>query len=221
MEVQYFENGDLAIFNGRKYRLDKHTGYYHNTAHRERLHRAVWKYHNGKISDGFDVHHIDEDKAHNEIMNLACIPCGVHSSLHGIERDFYHHDEMVENVKKNALPKAAEWHGSEAGRKWHSEHGKEVAAHVAEREYDCLNCGKKFYRKPLGENKFCSNACKSAYRRKSGVDDEIRTCVVCGKAFATSRYSKAVTCSEKCRGIYRWRHIRQANRQGRRLQYGG
>ncbi|HHV32242.1 MAG TPA: HNH endonuclease [Clostridiales bacterium] len=220
MEVEYLEDGDLAIFNGRKYRRDKKTGYYLNSATHERLHRAVWECHKGEIPDGFHIHHIDEDKSNNEIVNLALLPGRVHVYLHGKERNRYHHDEMVENLEKNAVPKAAEWHGSEAGREWHSEHAKESAARMAKREYVCLNCGKKFYKKPLGENKFCSANCKAAYRRKSGVDDEIRTCVICGKEFKTNRYSKAVTCSEECRGIYRWRRIHQANRQGQRLQYG-
>jgi hypothetical protein len=40
MEVQYFENGDLAVFNGLKYRRDKKTGYYLNSTTHQRLHRA-------------------------------------------------------------------------------------------------------------------------------------------------------------------------------------
>jgi len=221
MEVQYFESGDLAVFNGRKYRRDKHTGYYLNSATHQRLHRAVWEYHNGKIPDGFHIHHIDEDKTDNENVNLALLPSRVHVSFHSKERDLYHHEEIVKNLVQHAVPKSKAWHRSEAGREWHSEHAKEAAANMEKREFVCQNCGKHFFKKPLGENKFCSNICKSAYRRKSGVDDEIRTCVICGKEFKTNRYSKAVTCSEKCRGVYRWRRIHQASGKGQCLQYGG
>lgn len=220
MRVEYFEDGDLAMFNGRKYRRDKKTGYYLNSATHKRLHRAVWEYYNGEIPNGFHVHHIDKDKSNNEIENLAILPGNAHSRLHGEERDKYHHDEMIENLKNNALPKAAEWHRSEAGRKWHSMHAKETGANIAKREFVCKNCGKHFFKKPLGQNKFCSNACKAAYRRKLGVDNTVRRCVVCGKEFTTNKYSKAVTCSTKCRSIYRWRRIYQANRKGQRLQYG-
>ena len=102
MEVQYFENGDLAVFNGRKYRRDKHTGYYLNSTTHQRLHRAVWEHHNGEIPDGFHIHHIDKDKSNNEIVNLALLPGRIHVYLHGKERNRYHHDEMVENLEKNA-----------------------------------------------------------------------------------------------------------------------
>lgn len=208
------------MFNGRKYRRDKKTGYYLNSTTHERLHRAVWEYHNGAIPDGFHIHHIDEDKSNNEIVNLAFLPGRVHAYLHGKERDRYHHDEMIENLEKNAMPKAAEWHGSKAGREWHSEHAKKSAANMVKREYVCLNCGKKFYKKPLGENKFCSNACKSAYRRKSGVDNVVRKCAIRGKEFTTNKHSGAFTCSTSCSNKYRWRRIHQANRQSERLQYG-
>jgi len=221
VEVQYFENGDLAIFNGHKYRRDKHTGYYLNSARRERLHRAVWEYHKGKIPEGFHIHHIDEDKSNNEIMNLALLPGRVHAYLHGKEHDLYHHEEIVKNLVQHAAPKSKTWHHSKAGREWHSEHAKESAAHMEKREYVCQNCGKHFFKKPLGENKFCSNACRSAYRRKSGVDDETRTCIICGKQFTTNKYTKSVTCSASCRDKYSWRYIRQANRQGKCLQHGG
>lgn len=220
MEVQYFENGDLAVFNGLKYRRDKKTGYYLNSTTHQRLHRAVWQYHNGEIPAGFHVHHIDSDKSNNEIVNLALLPGGVHISLHGKERNRYHHVEMVKNLMENAMPQSKAWHRSEAGHKWHSEHAKESAAHMAKREYECLYCGKKFYKKPIGENKFCSNACKSAYRRKSGIDNVVRKCVVCGKEFTTNKYSGTITCSRSCSNKYRWHRIHQANRQSKCLQYG-
>ena len=35
-----------------------------------RLHREVWKYHNGEIPKGYHVHHIDSNKNNNSIDNL-------------------------------------------------------------------------------------------------------------------------------------------------------
>lgn len=52
-------------------------------------------------------------------------------------------------------------------------------------------------------DKFCSNNCKSAYRRKSGVDNEERICKICGEIFITNKYSKAKVCSKKCSAISR------------------
>ena len=37
MRVEYFENGDLAIFNELHFRKDKKTGYYLNSTIQERV----------------------------------------------------------------------------------------------------------------------------------------------------------------------------------------
>lgn len=43
--VQYFENGDLAFFNGVYFRRDKKTGYFlSSTKPRKRLHVYVWEF---------------------------------------------------------------------------------------------------------------------------------------------------------------------------------
>ena len=51
----------------------------------------------------------------------------------------------------------------------------------------CTNCGKEFVGQP-GKDRFCSNACKSAYRRKSGVDNVTRSCAFCGGPFIVNKY---------------------------------
>jgi hypothetical protein len=53
-------------------------------------------------------------------------------------------------------------------------------------------------RNPAGV--FCSNACKSAWRRASGIDDEKRTCAKCGGTFIVNRYAKQDFCSYTCAG---------------------
>lgn len=221
MQVEYLENGDLAVFNGRKYRRDKHTGYYLNSVHRERLHRAVWQYHFGSIPEGYHIHHIDGDKANNEIDNLALIHGSNHCAYHTMKYATANYSKVIENLKKNATPKAAEWHKSEEGRQWHSEHAKAIIANRKPKNFSCLNCGKDFSKKSMRSSKFCSNACKSAYRRKSRVDNETRRCIICGKSFETNRYSKARTCSRACTASLRWSEKREADRMHGCIQHGG
>ena len=38
-----------------------------------RLHRAVWEHHNGKIPNGYHVHHKDGDRNNNDISNLELL----------------------------------------------------------------------------------------------------------------------------------------------------
>ena len=52
---------------------------------RDRLHRAVYKNHFGEIPDGLDVHHIDGDKANNDISNLELLSRSDHLRHHALE----------------------------------------------------------------------------------------------------------------------------------------
>ena len=204
MRVSYIENGDLASFNGLAFRRDKRTGYYLNSTERKRLHRAVWEFHYGEIPTGFHIHHIDGDKSNNRIENLSLVSASEHESFHGTKYSSENREKVINNLIKHAIPKAAEWHKSENGRAWHSKHGKKVAENMQAKDYDCLHCGKKFSKKPFGENKFCANACKSAYRRAKGIDNEKRTCEVCGNEFIVDKYSGTKTCSRSCASRLCW-----------------
>ena len=72
----------------------------------------------------------------------------------------------------------------------------------------------------MGEvkDKYCSNACKSAYRRKNGLNLEERICVICGKPFMTDKYKKGRACSRECRGKLNWQsRSQQKNKKGGKL----
>ncbi len=59
----------FVMFENKKYTL-RANGYYACTdGNRHYLHVAIWEYHNGKISKGWEVHHVDGDKTHNAIEN--------------------------------------------------------------------------------------------------------------------------------------------------------
>ncbi len=70
------------IYDGKKFTL-RNTGYYSLTIGcRGLMHRYVWEKEKGKIPTGYDIHHIDEDKANNNISNLECLPKSEHTRLY-------------------------------------------------------------------------------------------------------------------------------------------
>lgn len=45
-------------------------------------HRAVWEIHVGPIHDGFELHHLNEDKTDNRLSNLMCLTREQHVWVH-------------------------------------------------------------------------------------------------------------------------------------------
>lgn len=186
-------------FNGIKFTREEKTGYYRNSTLRKRMHRYVWEYYNGSIPEGYHIHHKDKDKSNNDISNLEAIPFSVHAKIHNTENAQLRYDEMVVNLRENAQPKAVEWHKSEDGRQWHKEQYERTKHKLhPEQTMVCEMCGKEYVGKQSAENRFCSNKCRAAWRRKSGVDNEMRICTYCGAEFIINKYSKVQTCSRAC-----------------------
>ena len=179
-------------YDGLKFCRDDKTGYYLNSTIRKRLHRYIWEKEVGKIPKGYHVHHINGNKADNRIDNLSLMTASGHERFHAEEQEAKEQHRRVMN--EIARPAAIEWHKSEAGRKWHSEmkRGTKMPRTIK----ICDVCGKQYEGTKL--QKFCSNACKSKYRRDSGADDVQRTCSVCGKTFMASRFKDQKCCSYEC-----------------------
>lgn len=201
--IEYFDNGDVAVFDGYTFRRDKKTGYFLSAkkirdGHRCRLHVYVWEKVNGKrVPEGCEVHHVDGDKMHNEPENLNCISAEEHRKIHSENIPA----ELIEKWRKNliekAVPASKAWHRSEEGRKWHSITSAESYKKRELREYVCTYCGSSFKTKNIygeGKNCFCSNKCKSAYRRMMGYDNVETVCQKCGKVFMSNKYAKRKFC---------------------------
>ncbi len=165
------------------------------------LHRAIWEYYNGAIPEGYQIHHKDESFDNNEIYNFDCVTPKRHGE--------YHAEKYREERKKTmdyARIFASEWHRSEEGREWHRQAGELSWVDAKPIQLVCKNCEKEFETLARhGNTEFCSNACKSAYRRKSGIDNEIRQCQFCEQGFTTNKYSKVRYCTRhhtrKSRGL--------------------
>lgn len=196
-------NDDVATVDGLTFRKDKKTGYYLSSQYfdgrRKRLHVYVWERDHGTVPQGYQVHHIDFNKDNNEPENLVCLSLHEHQSLH-MQRRMREHPELLEKFQQRGIEEAPKWHASQAGYEWHKKHYEKMKDRLYEKhEETCSNCGKPIMVTGYNrENNFCSNNCKSAFRRKSGVDNEERKCIICGASFTVSKYSRQQTCSKEC-----------------------
>lgn len=140
-----------VIFNGYKYYKQK-TGYYQiaETNKRKqlgverRLHRAIWKFYNGEIPKGYQIHHKDENKDNNDISNLELLSASEHAKRHSRRVKIWWHTTKGKKANKKGIRNARAWHKSEEGYKWHSEHQKEtIKKHRIEET--CQECGCRFF----------------------------------------------------------------------------
>lgn len=189
----------IQYFNNKRFTMDESTGYYlcstkEENGHRKRMHVYVWEHYNGKIPKGYHVHHIDEDKSNNSIENLELLSSSEHLSLHGKERAANHYGEMIANLQNNACPQARKWHSSNEGREWHRMHYKTTKEKIhIKKKFICENCGKEFESSQV-RSRFCSNNCKSAWRRKAGIDDVTKICQMCKAEYKANKYQKTKFC---------------------------
>lgn len=131
-----------------------------------RLHRAVWEYHNGEIPAGYHVHHKDGDRSNNNISNLELLEGHEHLSGHMSSPERRAESAACIGAAREA---ARVWHGSDAGRAYHSKLGLENWERRKVQTYVCSFCGKTFRTKfvyPQGSNHFCGPNCKAAFRRR-------------------------------------------------------
>jgi hypothetical protein len=182
----YFRAGPGDIGKGRSY-----------------LHRDVWVSANGAIPDGHEIDHEDGNPLNNELPNLRLLTSEEHAAKHresGRQRCIARIANMPADRRAAMLAAAAAWHKSEEGRAWHREHGKRVAAGMADVRSACEHCGGEYTTKANRRtvSKYCTNSCKAAARRESGADDEVRPCHQCGFGFMCNRYAYVKFCGRVC-----------------------
>lgn len=201
--IEYFDNYEIAIVDGYRFRRDKKTGYFLSSqkigGKRKRLHVYIWEREYGNVPKGYHVHHKDHDKNNNDANNLELLSKSRHAEVHGRELSDEERCKRGERVVKYGMPKAKAWHGSKEGYEWHSKHAKETMSKRVQITYECSNCGKEFqslHKYGALQNHFCSNNCKAAYRRRSGVDNITKICVKCGREYVGNKYQKTKYCKD-------------------------
>ncbi len=162
----------------------------------ERLHRSIYEHHHGKIPKGYHVHHINGDKGDNRIENLEALTHKEHFGKHlATGDDLKRKQAHMASIR----PMTKAWHASPEGHRFHAENGRKSALSYVPVERTCEQCSIKFQSKRKEKNdRFCSNKCRSAHRRASGVDDIDFTCPVCQATIRRNRYAKSKTCGRKC-----------------------
>jgi len=77
------------FFDGKKFTL-RNNGYYGlTTDDRILMHRYVYEFYNGRIPNGYDIHHKNELKHDNRIENLECLPKSEHTRLYSPHNNQY------------------------------------------------------------------------------------------------------------------------------------
>ena len=80
---------DYQMYDGKKF-TKRNSGYYSlSTGKRTLMHRYVWEKEIGKIPEGYDIHHIDETRSNNDILNLECLPKSEHIRLYSPHNNQY------------------------------------------------------------------------------------------------------------------------------------
>ena len=192
MKTIILDNHKFTITGGKKY--------HYNSTLRRHLHQYIWEKENSKIPKGYEIHHIDFDTLNNNIENLKLLSKIEHAKLHSDSSTWSEERwNKVRNNLDNIRDMTKEWHSSEEGKEWHKSHYENMKEKLYEKvEKTCKQCDETFLGSKGNGNIFCSNKCKSKWRRHSGIDDIIRICKCCGNEFKTNKYSKAVTCGRSC-----------------------
>ncbi len=180
---------------GKQFYIDKETGYWiSSSCPKIRAHRWVWINHFGEIEKGFHIHHIDGNKSNNDISNLKKIPAKDHIFLHMTKERKQNAKKLLDIIR----PLTKEWHSSIEGKEWHRNHALKIKFGKIEKKCKCDQCNADFITKKLSNTRFCSNKCKSKWRRNSKLDDIEVLCFRCNKKFTKNKYEKQKFCSRKC-----------------------
>lgn len=178
-------------FNGVTYTKNK-CGHYSQGA---AIHRDIWQYHHGEIPNGYVIHHIDNNKAHNGICNLQCLTVGEHQKIHYLDKDLRRRPPII---KKVCAFCGKEFRGEKnSAYRFCSERCAQNFRYRSGIDHEtrtCPVCGQNFSVVRWAKTKYCSTKCAEI---ASGHRDQ-RICPICGKTFEVKHSKRQLTCSHSC-----------------------
>lgn len=186
----------------RNYTFIKHhkQPYYYGTVKQKTksLHRYMYECEIGPIPEGYHIHHKDDNPYNNTIDNFEIKTEFDHLSYHGKKGD----REKLLKLAEIGREFAKEWHGTEEGIAWHKQHYEDFKLKMHEKIIrNCSNCNQLTSTTRKSGNAFCSNKCKSQWRRRNKPDKKKVNCLKCGKEFETLKYLPNSYCSKECKPI--------------------
>lgn len=192
------------VYNGVRYLKHPKQKYYYCSPtiaakqYSRCLHRQMWFDAHGEIPKGYQLHHINGDAFDNRLENFELVERVAHITMHMKER-VAKNPEWFSEFQKKGIKVAPEWHKSPEGIEWHRQHA--IKCGFGDRTYGEANCDhcNKQYTKQNTFNRFCSNNCKSAWRRANKPDMKMVNCENCGVEFETAKYTPRRFCKASCR----------------------
>ena len=194
-ETQIMFNGYVFTWDGNYYKgrcNGKGQGF-------STLQRYIWFYYNGEIPKRYVIHHKDGNSKNNDISNLECLSTKEHSRKHAVMPNFWPHSQRCKDFLKSQQGKAALWHSSEEGRRWHKEHAKSLPLLQGIRyPKKCVCCGEEYQAK-MHWQKYCCEKCKTKDRYNKRLDYEDRNCIICKNLFNVHKRFTKKTCCKECK----------------------
>lgn len=172
----------------------------HTQAGVKSLHQEIWQDAYGPIPAGHEIHHRDGNPINNALENLECLTPEAHAKHHAENISEGRMEELRKGMDRARIAASA-WHRSEEGRAWHRTIATMPWENAEYRDYNCQQCGKGYQSRETQKDhsRFCSNACKSAWRRGAGIDNETRICGHCNQEFICNKYAIKAFCSIGCK----------------------
>lgn len=199
MEVKIIDETHQE-FNGQIYGRDKN-GYYRSRI--GQLHVNVWKYHNGEIPKGWDVHHLDHNPANNQLDNLQCMPHGEHKKLHAAR--------AIKVEATCIICGTTFLTRSDYPAKTCSPSCRSKYRYKQKIERICVICNSVFTISKTSPRKTCCLKCERILQKRTRAEKMNLVecqCAQCCKTFYTDATNPSHFCSKNCRNKYRREHNR-------------
>jgi hypothetical protein len=190
----------MVVYDGEKYWLQSNGRYYQSGRHdavERLLHRRVWLDTYGLIPDGYAVHHRNGDWTDNRVENLALMHISEHGRHHLAERRA-RDPEPERRGLIAARVRAAEWHASPEGLRWHSQHGRATWQDRQSSRAICEDCGRGYDTFFPTRSRFCSSACMQRHNYHTTPRVVGGICPRCGKTVRHKPGRPTTYCSHLC-----------------------